>query len=236
MVNLGAEKMSKSLGNVLSIREIVKRHEPDALRLWMLGTHYRNMLEWSEERVGESARALQRLRALIDEAERLAPAGPGGRYRTAGIGAVDVAALSASVPDPDLRQTLAPRVEAFVTAMDDDFNTPASLAALFDLSRDLHRYRDAVSRGDKPKDAFIRGVDALLDLGQRALGLFERGTRVAGPTDDIRVNAERLMAEREAARQRRDWRRADELRAELQALGVTIVDTPSGPQLRWSAG
>src|SRR5262249_20683114 len=57
MVNMGKEKMSKSLGNTLNIREIVKRHDPDALRLWMLGAHYRNMIEWSEERVGESARA-----------------------------------------------------------------------------------------------------------------------------------------------------------------------------------
>src|SRR6266446_5041486 len=54
MVNMGKEKMSKSLGNTLSIREIVKRHTPDTLRLWMLGTHYRNMIEWSEERVEES--------------------------------------------------------------------------------------------------------------------------------------------------------------------------------------
>jgi len=232
MVNLGAEKMSKSLGNTLAIREIVKRHEPDALRLWMLGTHYRNTLEWSEERVQESARALQRLRSLIDEAERLAPAQPGVRDQTA-VGAVDVAALPASVPDPDLGRTLAPRIEAFVAAMDDDFNTPASLAALFDLSRDLHRYRDAVSRGEKAKGAFVAAVDVLLQLGQRGLGLFERSATVDGPTDEVRSTAERLVAEREAARARRDYRRADELRAEVQALGAAIVDTASGPQLKW---
>src|SRR5205807_1851602 len=56
MVNMGKEKMSKSLGNTLNIREIVKRHSPDTLRLWMLGTHYRNMIEWSEERVDELGR------------------------------------------------------------------------------------------------------------------------------------------------------------------------------------
>jgi cysteinyl-tRNA synthetase len=228
MVNLGAEKMSKSLGNVLAIREIVKRHEPDALRLWMLGTHYRNELEWSEDRVRESARALARLRALIDEAGRLAP-GDAGSTRSAG----EVAELVGSIPDAELAFAVRGRVQAFEHAMDDDFNTPAALAALFDLSRDLHRYRDAVSRGEKPKDAFVAGVDVLLALGQRGLGLFERPAARTGPADDVRAAAERLVEERQQARARRDYRRADELRAEVQALGATIVDTASGPQLKW---
>ncbi|MGH7342190.1 MAG: DALR domain-containing protein, partial [Candidatus Rokuibacteriota bacterium] len=116
---------------------------------------------------------------------------------------------------------------------DDDFNTPAALAALFDLSRDLHRYRDLVSRGERPKEAFVQGVDVLLALGQHALGLFRRSARVEGPPEESRVTAERLVAEREAARKRRDWTRADELRAEVHALGATIVDTASGPQLKW---
>ena len=233
MVNLGAEKMSKSLGNVLAIREIVKRHDPDALRLWMLGTHYRNELEWSEERVAESARALGRLRALIDEAERLAPAGGQERVRP-GTGGADVIALLGSISDGDLAAAIGSRIQAFEQAMDDDFNTPAALAALFDLSRDLYRYRDAVSRGEKLKDAFMSAVDVLVRLGQGALGLFERAVVVAeGPSDDTRARAERLVAEREAARKLRDYKRADELRAEVQALGATIVDTAAGPQLKW---
>src|SRR5439155_672332 len=79
MVNMGKEKMSKSLGNTLSIREIVKRHDPDALRLWMLGTHYRNMIEWSEER---ARRDFKRADEVRDEIARLGwlvedtPAGP----------------------------------------------------------------------------------------------------------------------------------------------------------------
>jgi cysteinyl-tRNA synthetase len=233
MVNLGAEKMSKSLGNVLAIREIVKRHEPDALRLWMLGTHYRNALEWSEDRVGESARALQRLSALIDEAERLAPAGHQARAR-ATSGVADVATLVRSISDPELAEAVGPRVQAFEQAMEDDFNTPAALAALFDLSRDLHRYRDAVSRGEKAKEAFVSGVAVLVRLAQGALGLFERAARAEGPSADRRAAAERLVAERQAARARRDFKRADELRAELQALGASIVDTASGPQLKWT--
>src|SRR5207245_9762923 len=70
-VNLGKEKMSKSLGNTLTIRDIVKRHEAEALRLWILGTHYRHLLEWSEERVEEAARALARLTRLVADASAL---------------------------------------------------------------------------------------------------------------------------------------------------------------------
>src|SRR5438477_735099 len=78
MVNLGAEKMSKSLGNVLTIKEIVKRHPPDALRLWLLTTHYRNPIEFSEERLAEGTRALDRFHRILRDAERLRPAAPEG--------------------------------------------------------------------------------------------------------------------------------------------------------------
>jgi len=74
-VNMGKDKMSKSLGNTLTIRDIVKRHDPEALRLWILGTHYRHLLEWSDERVEEAARALARLTRVVDDAASLgAPA------------------------------------------------------------------------------------------------------------------------------------------------------------------
>src|SRR2546426_1721600 len=107
VVNLGAEKMSKSLGNTLLIREFVKRHDPDAFRLFVLGTHYRHPTEWSEERLNEAGRALERFSRLFREAARYAwPPGP--------------------VPDA-LRQF---RLR-FEAAMDDDFNTPQALGALF---------------------------------------------------------------------------------------------------------
>src|SRR5262249_60611683 len=75
-VNLDSEKMSKSLGNTLWIRDMVRRHEPEALRLYFLGTHYRHPLEYADERIVESAKALGRLRALVEEAERIARGGP----------------------------------------------------------------------------------------------------------------------------------------------------------------
>src|SRR5882724_6463603 len=200
-VNLGAEKMSKSLGNTLLIRELVKRHDPDALRLWLLGTHYRHPVEFSEERLNEAGRALERFSRLFREAARYAwPPGP--------------------VPDA-LRQF---RLR-FEAAMDDDFNTPQALGALFDLARALYEDAEPTEEADA-QQALVAGVDEVKRLGG-ALGLFARGVTVAGPPAEV----DRLVSERSDARKRRDWRRSDELRDELQKLGWSVEDTPSGPRL-----
>jgi cysteinyl-tRNA synthetase len=206
-VNLGKEKMSKSLGNTLSIREIVKRHQPDALRLWILGTHYRHLLEWSDERVEESARALGRLTRLVDDAATL------------GVAAATLpAAFSAFAP-------------RFTAAMDDDFNTPQALGVLFDFARALSDHRDRGLGTAQTRAEFVAGVAELVRLA-RVLGLLQRGAEAGGPPPEV----ERLVSERTAARARRDFRRSDELRAEIQRLGWLVEDTPSGPRLTRKSG
>ena len=202
-VNLRAEKMSKSLGNTLNIREIVKRHDPEALRLWLLGTHYRHPVEYAEERLHESARALDRLRRLV-------------------AGAPDDNGVLPD--DPAMR----PYVERFYEAMDDDFNTPGAVAVLFDLSRELQRVPDA----ERTSPAFATGVATLRTLA-RAVGLLERAVTSAGPSAETEVRITALVSERDEARRARNWKRSDELRAELASLGVTVEDTPSGSRWTW---
>src|SRR5437763_11890203 len=148
-VNLGKEKMSKSLGNTLAIRDIIKRHDPDALRLWILGTHYRHLLEWSEERVEEAGRALGRLTRLMD----------------------DAAALGAA-PGP-LPGAFAGFAARFAAAMDDDFNTPQALGALFDFARALSEHRDRGLATGEARAGFTAGVAELVRLAG-ALGLLQR--------------------------------------------------------------
>jgi len=201
MVNMGKEKMSKSLGNTLNIREIVKRHSPDTLRLWMLGTHYRNMIEWSEERVEESKRAFERLSRLLHDA---AAARDGG----------------AAVPLPSQFAEFRPRFEK---AMDDDFNTPQALGALFDFGRALAEARD---RGAGGSGAFVAGVEELVRLG-RVLGLFGREAAPDGPPPEV----QQLLTARGEARARRDFKRGDEIRDEIARLGWLVEDTPAGPRL-----
>jgi len=201
-VNLGKEKMSKSLGNTLAIRDIVKRHDPDALRLWILGTHYRHLLEWSEERVEEAGRALGRLTRLMDDAATLGVA-PG------------------PLPPP-----FAGFAARFTAAMDDDFNTPQALGALFDFARALSEHRDRGLATPEARAGFTAGVAELVRLAG-AVGLLQRAVAAGGPPPEV----ERLVAERTAARGRRDFKRSDELRAEIQRLGWAVEDTAAGPRL-----
>src|SRR5438876_952365 len=206
-VNLGKAKMSKSLGNTLTIRDIVKRHHPEALRLWILGTHYRHLLEWSEERVEEAARALARLTRLVDDASALG-------------------AAAGSVPSAFAG--FAPR---FVAAMDDDFNTPQALGVLFDFARALSEQRDRGLGTPEARADFVAGVAELVRLA-RVLGLLQRRVEGGGPPPEV----ERLVGERTEARARRDFRRSDELRAEIQRLGWLVEDTPGGPRLTRKSG
>jgi cysteinyl-tRNA synthetase len=202
-VNLGAEKMSKSLGNTLTIREVVKRHSADALRLWLLGAHYRSPIEFSEDRLREAGRALERFTRLFYDVQAFWPGDP--------------------VPLPDRLRGFQDRFEA---AMDDDFNTPQALGVLFDLGRLLSERVERARTDAGERHAHVAGVEELRRLG-RALGLFESGSEMLGPPPDVA----RLVAERAAARGRRDWKRSDELREAIQRLGWQIEDTPAGPRV-----
>jgi len=203
MVNMGAEKMSKSLGNTLWIREILKRHEADALRLWVLGTHYRNPLEFAEERLQEAGRALERLRGPIVRARKY-PDEAG-------------AALSSE---------LAAFRTGFVDAMDDDFNTPQALGVLFEMTNALNRLE-----GRSPAE-FVAGARSLGSM-LGVLGLDEAGPASADVPAELNAQIVGLIRARADARGARDWKRADALREELARLDVTVKDTPQGTDWEW---
>ncbi|MBI4608502.1 MAG: cysteine--tRNA ligase [Candidatus Rokubacteria bacterium] len=208
LVNFGAEKMSKSLGNTLTIKEFVKRHEPDAFRLYLLGTHYRGPMEFAEERVRDAARALERLWGPVKQARKYAGSQMFGSPRG---------------EPPSEFVTFRQR---FIAAMDDDFNTPEALGVLFELGHALHRARD-LSIQD-----FVRGSRELSSLAQ-VLGLTEPTSSIAGLPPELSKRIASLIRERAEARRRRDWKRADEIRIELQQLGVVVKDTPSGTEWEW---
>ncbi len=210
-VNFGEEKMSKSLGNTLTIRDLVARHDPEAMRLYLLGTHYRHPLEFSDERIGEAARALERLRALVAEADRLAARG------TPGPG-----------PDLGLLDELARYHDRFEAGMDDDFSTPQALGALFDLARRLHAFRTDVAEGRAGAGAFLVGVGELVALG-RVLGLLAGSGRAEPEIESsVKAKIESLVWLRQEARKARDFTEADRLRVELDRLGVVVEDTRDG--------
>jgi cysteinyl-tRNA synthetase len=197
MVNVGGEKMARSLGNFTTLEEAVDAHGPRALRLLVLGTHYRSNMEMGPENVAVAARSLATLDALAR------------RARTAGVERLHLAPAELDA------ETLA----AFNAALDDDFNTPAALAAIYEAVRKANLAIDAGGGADAGR--LVSTVHALAG----ALGLELDDGSVAGEGED-EINA--LVEARNAARKAKDFAEADRLRADLAARGITLEDTPSG--------
>jgi cysteinyl-tRNA synthetase len=214
MITFGADKMSKSLGNVLGVREATERAPGEALRLLFLGTHYRTPLDFAPERLDEAARSLKRLYEALARADEAAGA------RMAGV-----------APEGALTGTLSPFLAEFAAAMDDDLNAAKALGLVFDRVRELNRVLDA---GDHAAAATIRGdlrrVAAVFGvLGEEPARFLEAARTSA--RDRVRLSEEEIaaaIAARDAARQRRDFRAADAIRTRLREQGVLLEDTPSG--------
>ncbi len=236
-VQVNQEKMSKSLGNFFTIREIFQKSPyeilvtAEALRYFLLGTHYRHPLDFSDEALWEAKRALDRFYDLflrLDESS--AAKGPGDGLL------------------PPLRERFG---EAFRQAMDDDFNTPAAIAQLQVLRAEVNKLLET----GLSKQACENAREEFRSLGQ-VLGLFQLSyrewkfgivvqpqtadTRIRGGEPEVRLSKESLtdeeierqVAERTEARRRKDFKKADEIRAELESFRITIEDRPDGTS-RW---
>jgi len=221
-VNIRQEKMSKSLGNVLNIRDILQEIHPEVLRLFLLSSHYRSPLDYNETSIREAAAGLQRL------------------YRSvAALDAVDGEATEESLP------TVLVNIRGkFCEAMDDDFNTPRCLALLFDAARAMNRIT-ALAQSDPqntPQKTVLEQVcSEMLDVSRHVLGILREDPRAfveefrkAG-ADGLAIDVlaiQKLIGERTAARKEKDFKRADEIRAELASYGIILEDGPDGTTWR----
>jgi len=204
MVNLTGEKMSKSTGLLFYAEDIAARHDPEVVRYYLLSTHYRSPIEFSEERLAEAGVAYQRLRGSLERAE-VWSSGPAGD----GLGG----SLKAAHEEAERR---------FIEAMDDDFNSAKALGHLFDFARDINRAFD--EGADAEAKAAAR---KLFGLG-KILGLFWKAPSSESWSSDVME----LVEAREAARKARNWKEADELRGRLLEKGVLVEDSSSGPRLK----
>ena len=201
-VRINEEKMSKSLGNFFTVREILERYRPEEVRYFILTSQYRSPLNYDDEHLDNARGALT-------------------RFYTALRG----------LPEADADSSTE-FTERFAAAMDDDFNTPGALAAMFDLAREINRVR----ADDEPRAAALGGelrrLGGILGILQDdAEGFFRGGeTSAAGGLSDAEIDD--LIEKRAQARKDRDFAEADRVRDELKAAGVILEDGAQGTTWR----
>jgi cysteinyl-tRNA synthetase len=207
MMQFGGEKMSKSVGNLVTIEDFLEHNDPDVLRMMVLNSSYRNPLTFTEEVIEQAEAALERLRGALK------------------------AAMPQDSPSEEEADKLAALSEhtrqAFIESMDDDFNTAGALGHLFELVRGINQARDAGLDGA----ALAVGQSTLLEL-TKVLGL--RLERDGGLDQEAAPFIDLLLEIRSQLRQAKQFELADSIRDRLEELGVSLEDTPQGTI--WRAG
>ena len=203
-INVDNQKMSKSLGNFFTVRDIAKEFSLDVVRLFMLSVQYRNPINFSRDLIQQAAVALQRLRTALD------------RLKEAPV---------ADAPAEDEQaflDALSGYRDRFNEAMDDDLNTADALGVLFDLARAANTFV-SVPRTKAAIQAVTKTYTELLDV----LGLLPRQSEEEFPAEVLA-----LLEERQQARKDKNYARADQIREQLKALGYAIEDSRQGAKLK----
>lgn len=205
-INVDNKKMSKSLGNFFTVRDVAAKYDYQVIRYFLLSPHYRSPVNYSAEILEQAKSSLERLQNCEGNlAFRLKSA----------VGDTLTASEKATLLAVD------DKISEMDAAMDDDFNTADALSCVFEVAKLINT---ALADTNASK-AFI---SAAYEKFHGLLVLFGLETRVASGSDDAEIEA--LVAERTAAKKQRDYRRADEIRAKLAEMGVVIEDTPQGPK------
>jgi cysteinyl-tRNA synthetase len=196
-LRMGEEKMSKSLGNFLTIRDALKRHRAEVLRFFLVRSHYRGQISFSEDLLADAAAGLTRL----------------------------YTALRGFAPSQAPVDWNEPHAQRFAAAMDEDFNTAAAVAELFDLAAELNRGKSA------PAAAQLRALGGVLGLLQQDADAFLQGAvgEAAGLASE---RVQELVAQRSAAKKSRDFALADRIRKQLGEEGIVLEDGPGGTTWR----
>jgi len=206
MLQLGGEKMSKSLGNIVSIKEFLSKRSADVMRMLVLNGTYRAPLLFNDDTLDAAEKNVERLKSA------LRPAAPSSK----GLNTDSVSRLTATAETGKTN---------FIDAMDNDFNTAGAIAALFEIAKAINTTRDngATDVQLKPAQDTFRELTGVLGL--------DFAEKKGSSEQEAQVNA--LIAERIEARKRKQWARSDQIRDQLKEMGVSIEDGKDGTTWRW---
>jgi len=220
-----SEKMSKSLGNFITIKDALELYDPQELRLFLLSKHYRSPLDFSRSAILEARSGLIRIYRTLQRLEEII-----GPYKGSLNGKI-TQFLSES-DGGDFKGH-------FINVMDDDLNTAGGLGLIFDKVRDINRSLDSSPQRGDIKSRLIKDRGDLLDCG-KALGLLEEEpskffqATVKTPPEIDTEEIERMIQDRDKARRASDWTRADAIREELSGKGIILEDGPGGTKWRFN--
>ncbi|MDD2504395.1 MAG: class I tRNA ligase family protein, partial [Clostridia bacterium] len=206
-INIDNRKMSKSLGNFFTVRDISREFDLEVVRLFMLSAHYRSPVNFSRELLEQAQSALERLYNAKNNLEYLLK---------------EVENKPASAEDREFLDKLPAYTEDFERAMDDDINTADAMGVIFDLVREINSEITA----DQSADTIRCALEELLKL----TNIFGLLSKQKGNLDE---EIEALIAEREQARKDKNWELADKIRDDLKAQGIVLEDTPTG--VKWKS-
>ena len=232
-VNIEHEKMSKSLGNILAIRDLLREYHPEALRLFLLSNHYRSPVDFSPQNMVEARANLERFYSALQGVEEFLA----GKKETIPLTPKTLRGVANEV-----WEKISAVKDKFLEAMEDDFNTALALGYLHDLARVLNRVlADKGFRKDPAAAALLsEGGNRLRESGV-SLGLFQQAPAEYFNSQRARFlqakgmqekEIKDLIGRREEARKAKDWTRADEIRAQAASLGIVLEDGPSGTTWR----
>ena len=207
LLTINGHKMSKSLGNFITIKDALAKYTADEIKMFFLFSHYTSGTDFTDEKMQEARKALSKFDILFWRASQL-------------LKDRDVEAFQAGFINRHKQK--------FLEAMDDDFNTPEALAALFHLINDTNKFIEESQKDPHYLGVIYHAVDILENLGRQIFGLFLK-EKEKELTDDLK----QLLQERVAARTAKNFKRSDELRDLLKSKGVAIEDTKAGQTWRW---
>jgi len=203
-VRINEEKMSKSLGNFFTLREVLERYQGEEIRAFILSSHYRSPLNYSDDQLDNARQALTRLYTALRGLE-----------------------LDGVEPPANTEYE-----QRFMAAMNDDFNTAEALAAMFDLARDINKARETDVEQARQLAALLRQLGGILGLLQAEPESYLKGgdTASAGGLSDDEINT--MIEARQQARVEKNWAESDRIRDQLQDAGIILEDGPQGTTWR----